>query len=107
MRTRLVLRRKLLQRDQRRRQGFRDHPFVVARDSLSWHRPILPSRISRHAPEPQRLPGTACRATCPPAIGKAAQFTNDCAIIGKPRDKPQGGSLAWSHIPFRLNRNGL
>ena len=33
----LVIGRKLLQRDQRRRLCFRDHPLVVARDSLSRH----------------------------------------------------------------------
>jgi hypothetical protein len=33
----LVFRFKLLQRDQRRRQCFRDNPFVVASDSLLWH----------------------------------------------------------------------
>src|SRR5260370_37503412 len=37
---RLVLLRKLLQRDQRGCQCFRDNPFVVARDSLSWHEPV-------------------------------------------------------------------
>jgi len=34
---RLVFLRKLLQRDQGRRQCFRDHPLVVAGNSLSWH----------------------------------------------------------------------
>src|ERR1700722_7332975 len=39
----LMFRWKLLQRDQRRRQCFRDHPFVVSGDSLSWHSAALPS----------------------------------------------------------------
>src|SRR5450631_3393081 len=37
MGARLVLGGKLLQRNERRGQCFRAHPFVVARDSLSWH----------------------------------------------------------------------
>ncbi|BAC50520.1 bll5255 [Bradyrhizobium diazoefficiens USDA 110] len=38
MRVRLVLRLKLLQRDQRRRESFGQNPVVVARDSLLRHR---------------------------------------------------------------------
>jgi hypothetical protein len=41
MSARLVFRRKLLQRDYRCGQRFRNNPFVVARDSLSWH-PTVP-----------------------------------------------------------------
>src|SRR5215213_4805047 len=41
MRAGLVLRWKLLQRDQRRRQCFRDNPFVVTGYSLFWHWPSL------------------------------------------------------------------
>jgi hypothetical protein len=37
MRPRLVLWRKLLQRDEGRCQRLGDNPFVVARDSLFWH----------------------------------------------------------------------
>jgi hypothetical protein len=37
VRGRLVFLRKLLECDQRCRQCFRDHPFVVAGDSLPWH----------------------------------------------------------------------
>jgi hypothetical protein len=46
---------KLLQRDQRGRQRFRDHPFVVPGDSLSWHSAALPSchlRSKAHCPSP-------------------------------------------------------
>jgi hypothetical protein len=49
---RLVLRWKLLQRDKCRCQGFRDDPWIVAGDSLSWHSPspqLCQSEIpSRH-----------------------------------------------------------
>ena len=38
MRPRLVFWRKLLQRDESRCQRLGDDPFVVARDSLLWHR---------------------------------------------------------------------
>jgi hypothetical protein len=49
---RLVLRRELLQRDEGCRQRFDDHPFVVARNSLSWHRfTHVPKRILEHDPE--------------------------------------------------------
>jgi hypothetical protein len=41
MGARLVFRRKLLQRDYRCGQRFRNNPFVVACDSLSWH-PTVP-----------------------------------------------------------------
>src|ERR1700676_5189608 len=51
----LMFRWKLLQRDQRGRQRFRDHPFVVSGDSLSWHSAALPSchlRSKAHCPSP-------------------------------------------------------
>jgi hypothetical protein len=47
MRPRLVHRRQLLQRDQRRCQRFRDNPFVVAGNSLFRHFDSLVSGCSR------------------------------------------------------------
>src|SRR5882757_6893923 len=52
---RLVFRRKLLQRHQRRCQCFRHNPFVVARDSLFWH-PLIPASC-------QSLSASSCSAS--------------------------------------------
>jgi hypothetical protein len=47
MRTRLMLFRKLFERDERGRQRFRDNPFVVAGNSLFRHELIPRSLIAR------------------------------------------------------------
>src|SRR5258706_12646552 len=50
MRARLVVRWKLLQRDQRRCQGLGDNPFVVPGNSLSWHSELHPANSAIKAP---------------------------------------------------------
>ena len=57
MGSRLVLRRKLLQRNERGSQRFGDHPFVVTCDALLWHWTALPIILSPLAPGSLTLPG--------------------------------------------------
>src|SRR5260370_13545502 len=88
MRARLVFGWKLLERDKRRCQGFGDHPFVAASDSLFGHRPILASCQSLSASSCSgSVENQACHAAASPSRQQAASWRRPSLVLSRHPDK--------------------
>jgi len=92
-----VFLRKLLKCDQCGRQCFRDHPFVVAGDSLPWHsdRPFAPDLRC----EATRLP-TSRPSLCERGHGKDIE-TNTASSRPKPAPLPLYAAASSNPGRFR------